>query len=270
MLLPAMPQDSHALVALDGAQGLVIGAAALTRAIRPLPVPGPGLMIHVIPPCRGHGVASALYKSAVDLARSQSAEAVYAAQRVEFDGPEMEAWRRLGFEVCETVEEHEVPVAEFETRLAGLVERFRRQGRIPAEAHIAPLFAVNRDDVLQLHLTTMGGDRASLERKLSGQGDGAFHLGLSRVLLLGGRVVGCVLAHRTSQSVFTVDATILAREVRGGWANVWLKLEASRGAPPGVTHFHYTTFDHYTDTRRFTQKLGGVTVRKQALMYRPL
>ncbi len=270
MLLPAMPQGSHALVAIDGAHGLVVGAAALTGVMRPLPLPGPGLMIHTIPPCRGQGVASALCKSAAAVARTQAAQALYAAQRVEFDGPEMEAWRRLGFEVCETVEEHEAPVAQFELRLAPLMERFRREGRIPDGAKIVPLYAANRDEVLQLHLTAMGGDRASLARKLSGQGSGAFHLRLSRVLLVDERVVGCVLAHRTSQSAFTVDATIVAPELRGGWANVWLKLEASRGAPPGVTHFHYTSFDHYTDTRRFTEKLGGVTTLRQALMYRPL
>jgi hypothetical protein len=38
----------------------------------------------------------------------------------------------------------------------------------------------------------------------------------------------------------------------------------------GIQQFEFTTFDHYGDTRRFTEKLGGVTVRTSALMYRPL
>jgi hypothetical protein len=58
--------------------------------------------------------------------------------------------------------------------------------------------------------------------------------------------------------------------LRSGWANAWLKLEAFRGAPEGVTEFRFTSFDHYADTRNFTKKLGGSTVRTTVLMIRPL
>jgi hypothetical protein len=72
-------------------------------------------------------------------------------------------------------------------------------------------------------------------------------------------------------NVAIVDAAIVAPELRGGWANVWLKLEATRAARAlGITHFQFTTFDAYADTRRFTAKLGGATARRWALMYRPL
>jgi hypothetical protein len=72
-------------------------------------------------------------------------------------------------------------------------------------------------------------------------------------------------------SVATVDAAIVAPDLRGGWANVWLKLEATRAARTlGVSHFQFTTFDQYSDTRRFTAKLGGSATRRWALMYKPL
>jgi hypothetical protein len=68
-----------------------------------------------------------------------------------------------------------------------------------------------------------------------------------------------------------VDATILIPEVRGRWADAWLKLEATRGALAlGITHFRFTTFDRYADTRRFTRQLGGAATARWALMYRPL
>jgi hypothetical protein len=52
---------------------------------------------------------------------------------------------------------------------------------------------------------------------------------------------------------------------------VWLKLEATQGALSlGITHFHFTSFDHYADTRRFTEQLGGMTTKRWALMYRRL
>ena len=68
-----------------------------------------------------------------------------------------------------------------------------------------------------------------------------------------------------------VDANILDPSVRGGWANLWLKLEATRGAVGlGIERFVYNTFDHYTDTRAFSEILGGVETRKLMLMHRLL
>ncbi len=241
------------------------------HALRTAPLVGPGVAIHVIEPCRRHGVATALVEALAAEARRRKAQALYSARRVECDGDEFCAWRRLGFEVCETVEEHELPLDQFEPRLAPLVERMRASGRIPADAHIIPLYAANPAAVLQLHLDHMGGERGLLYQKIRGQGPGAFHPRYSRVLMVGDRVAGCILAHRKSRLVAGVDATILIPEVRGGWANVWLKLEATQGALSlGITHFHFTSFDHYADTRRFTKLLGGVTTRKWALMYRNL
>jgi len=271
MLLPAMTGEAYWFVAVDGENQLAIGAAAMTRSRRRQPVVGPGVMIEVIEPCRRAGVGSALCDALLKSAAQQGSRALYAGRKVEYDGDEMLGWQRLRFEICETVEEHLLPLAGFAPRLAPLVEWFRKQGGIPQEAQIIPLHAANRADVLQLHLDHMGGDRESLYQRLSGRGAGAFHPRYSRVLLLGDRTVGCILAHRTSPHVAVVDANILAPEVRGGWANIWLKLEATEGAQSlGITHFQYTSFDHYADTRLFTSKLGGATTRKWALMYRLL
>lgn len=271
MLLPMMPTDSHFLVALDRTHGLVIGAAGMTHSRRTVPLLGPGAMIEVIEPCRAHGVGRALCNALCTLAAGQATRALYAAQRCEYDGPVMQLWRRLSFTICETVEEHELPLAEFVPRLAPLLERFRRQGRIPVDAQIVPLYAADPARVLQLHLDHLGGDRASLYRRIRGEGRQPFHPRYSRVLMIGERPAGCILAHRKSRYVAAVDANIVAPEFRHGWANVWLKLDATQGALSlGITHFHFTTFDQYEDTRSFTAKLGGVTTKRWALMYRPL
>ena len=73
-------------------------------------------------------------------------------------------------------------------------------------------------------------------------------------------VKGCLLAHRSTRETIVVDANIVEPDLRGGWANAWLKIEAFRGAPPGVTGYRFTSFDHYADTRSFTKKLGGRTI----------
>jgi hypothetical protein len=91
------------------------------------------------------------------------------------------------------------------------------------------------------------------------------------VLLVDGKVVGCILAHRKDADTAIVDADVVKSCLRGGWANIWLKLEATRGALRlGIKNFEFTSFDHYTDTRSFTKKMGGVTVQTTLLMVKSL
>jgi N-acetylglutamate synthase-like GNAT family acetyltransferase len=271
MLLSTTSADARQFVAIDRLHGLVIGAAAVTSACRPWPIPGPGAMLHVIPPCRQCGVGSELCSALIAVARDHGMGAIYAARKSPEEGEETLGWQRLGFTPCETIEEHELPLDQFVPRLEPLMARFRRQGRIPALARIVSLYEADREQVLRLHLDHLGGDRDSLHKKFSGHGPGAFHPRYSRVLLVGDQIVGCILAHRQSPSVAVVDANIVTPEFRGGWANLWLKLEATQGALAlGITHFHFTTFDHYADTRSFTAKLGGVLTRRLVLMHRRL
>jgi hypothetical protein len=271
MLLGMFPEPSDRFVAVDGARGLVVAAAGAAHALRTTPLVGPGVAVHVIQPCRRQRIGAALVEALAAAAHQRQAQALYSAQRIELDGAEFHAWRGLGFDVCETVEQHELPLDQFVPRLAPLVEHLRQRDRIPPDARIVPLYAANPAAVLQLHLDHLGGDRGVLYQKIRGVGPGAFHPRYSRVLLVGPRVVGCILAHRASRRVAAVDATILVPEVRGGWANVWLKLEATQGAQSlGITHFHFATFDHYADTRRFTELLGGMTTKRSALMVRRL
>ncbi|MCA9236380.1 MAG: hypothetical protein KDA44_12980 [Planctomycetales bacterium] len=267
MLLPPIGEARQLVVAIDAAQNLIIGAAAATRARREKSPVGPGMALHVIPPCRQVGVGRALLVELVRGARDAGDEAIYLSQRIDEAGDDFSAWRALGFEVVETVEYHDLPVAGFAPRLAPIVEWLRRHDRIPADACIVPLYAADREGVLQLHLRHLGGDRDALQARLRGSAPDAFHPRYSRVLTVGDRIAGCVLAHRTSLTVAEVDAVIVAPDLRNDWANAWLKLEACRGAEAiGITHFHFASFDHYQDTRLFTSQLGGVTTRKQALM----
>ena len=183
----------------------------------------------------------------------------------------MRGWTWLGFAACETVEQHTLPLTQFESQLAPLVDRMRERRRIPAHAQIIPLYHANLPAVLRLHLDNMGGDRGQLYRKLRGQGVGAFHPRYSRVLAVDGKIKGCILAHRRDRDTAIVDADIIDPSIRGGWANVWLKLEATRGAISlGIKNFQFTSFDHYVDTRSFTKKLGGETTDVSVLMYRPI
>lgn len=269
MLLPQLREDAAYLVAVEGKRRRVIGAAGMTQSCRPQPFPGPGILIEVIEPCRRHGVGRALLSGIKELARQAfHAEVLYAAHRVELGSEEMERWKWMHFVPIETVQEHSLPIEQFELRLGPVFERMRARGHIPAGAEIVPLYQANAAAVMQLHLDHMGGDRRELYEKLRGHGVGVFLPRHSRVLLVDGRVRGCVLGQRIDKDTVRVEANIIDPALRGGWANVWLKLEAARNAPLGIKQFTFTSFDHYTDTRSFSGKLGGTTTRTTGLMVR--
>jgi hypothetical protein len=183
----------------------------------------------------------------------------------------MRGWQWLGFSVSETVAEHELAMVDVETRLAPLAQRMARDGRIPPGVQVVSLYAADPAAVVRLHLDNLGGDHDTLLRRMRGQAPDSFHPRYSLALTLGSRTIGCLLAHRDSPRAFVIDAVIVDPHFRSGWANLLLKLEAARRArPTGATHIVFRTFDRYTDTRRFTEKLGGIVTRREALMQRPI
>ncbi len=272
MLLSAPVETfEYLLVAESGDPARVVAAAGLTTSVRPKPPVGPGVALHVIEPARRQGIGKELIKRLAAHAVERGAESVYATQKVASDSQEQLAWEALGFSICETVEHHELLLDEFEPQLAPLHDRMRQRGKIPDSARIIPLFEADLAEVVRLHLATMGGDRTTLLQKLRGEVPESFSPRYSRVLLIDGKVMGVILGHRVSREIVHVDANIVAPEIRGGWANVWLKLEATQGALQwGIKKFVFSTFDHYIDTRSFTDRLRGITVREMVLMHLPL
>src|SRR5689334_20511195 len=118
MLLPEMQNTALTVVATTGPEELVIGAAAMTGSCRTQPLTGPGVALEVIKPCRRRGVAKAFIGTLETTARQMfAAEAIYAAKRVDEGSEEMEHWQRLGFSAVDTVEEHALPIEQFEPRL---------------------------------------------------------------------------------------------------------------------------------------------------------
>lgn len=272
MLLPTFADSmGFGLVADAGLPPRVVAAAGLTRSIRPTPLVGPGISVHVIKPFRRRGIGRSLVSQLAAHASANGARALYAANKIPLGNEEFRSWQALGFSVCETVVDHDLPLDEFELQLAPLYDRMQQRGKIPASARIIPLFEADASEVVNLHLSELGGDSATLLQRLRGEAPESFAPRHSRVLLLDDRVVGFILGHRIAKDVVHVDANVLAPEIRGGWANVWLKLEATRSAREwGIQKFVFSTFDHYADTRSFTEKLHGVNVRTMVLMYLPL
>jgi GNAT superfamily N-acetyltransferase len=250
----------------------VVGAGALWTRCRPsATASGPGVGLEVISPCRRQGLGRSLLRAVVAQVRSEGHAGLYAARRVDLADASFPAWQALGFRVAETAVAHEVSVEALRARLGPLADWLRQRGAIPAAVGLQPLLRVSADAVVDLHTAHLGGDRDDLRRRVRGQGPNGFHPRYSQALLLGDRVIGCLLARRSGPQSAAVDAVIVAPDHRHAWANVLLKLETARAAAGlEVRHLQFTTFDQYDDTRKFADQLGGKILHTRALLYLPL
>ena len=133
---------------------------------------------------------------------------LYASHKVDVESDEFQGWRRLKFEPVETVQHHELMIDALIPRLLAAVTSLKRSGQVPDGARIVPLYAADREAVLDLHTSHLGGDRDALRARLHGRTTDAFHPRYSRVLLVDDRICGCLLAHRTGRDVAAVDVDL--------------------------------------------------------------
>lgn len=265
-----LPQAVHhgcgcdVLVATVGAaRRQVIGAIAIEPQMRAQPHLGPRVALHVIPPWRRRGVGRSLLNAAAIISAARKADALYAWSKVRPDSDETAAWRGLGFTHAIESSLTRVSAERVMEVLRPVVDRLLKRRYIPAEAQIIPLEQANPDDVARLVTTCLAGAGAEsiLKRRLIGRHPNPLEPRLSKALLYKDRVAGVMLGSPIDSRVGLVEANVLHPMVRGGWANVWLKLETTREArDAGYDAFLYETHSQHGDTRALTRRLGGTIV----------
>jgi len=265
MLLPEAIHHGcgcDALVATDDETSRqVIGAVAISPTMRRTPRPGPNVALHVIEPWRRRGVGRALLDAAADLAAARGAQALYAWHPLNPHGASADAWRALGFDQPLDCPLNRIDATRTVELLQPLFDRLQRRGGIPAEARIVFLREADPDQIVDLVTTYLAGVgiREKLKDRLLGSHPAPVDPVLSRVLLHGDQVVGVMLARPLNSHTVVVEVNVVHPRVRGRWANVWLKLDAtSRARDLGFTTFIYETYQHHADTAKLTSRLEGV------------
>jgi len=265
MLLPeAIHHDCgcDALVATDDeASRRVIGAVAVSPMMRRTPRPGPNVALHVIEPWRRRGVGGALLNAAANLAAARGAQALYAWKPLNPEGVETPSWRGLGFDQVINCPLNRIDATRTVELLQPLYDRLQRRGEIPEEARMVCLQEANPDEVVDLATTYLAasGARGKLKDRVLGRHPAPLDPILSRVLLHRERVVGVMLGRPVHAHTALVEVNVVHPAVRGRWANVWLKLDAtSRARDLGLTTFIYETYQHHADTAKLTSRLDGV------------
>lgn len=281
----ADPSHVHVATAMLDGYGphpRVIGAVATSASHRGAPIQWPRVAMHVISPLRRRGVATALLNAAAaaeaqrglgrDIDGTPRPIALAAWSLIEPNSPSVGIWQTMGFIGRARLAEHNVSLEAAEARLAPLLDQMRAGDWIPADAQVIPLGRVTSqqlEQVVQLHLEYLGGTPEQLRRQIGTGERGSFDRDLSLVLLRGGRVVGFTLGGMVSAGVCGIDANVLERAHQLGWANLLLKLTATRLLlERGVNTVRFQSCDHHTDTRKITRMLGGTLQRESWLMYR--
>ena len=89
--------------------------------------------------------------------------------------------------------------------------------------------------------------------------------------MLGEHVVGFTLGRVRPGGVCEFDANVIDPSLRLGWANLWLRLEASEyNLGRGIHTLRYTALQQHTDTHMAGQRMGARLVRTLVQMRREL
>lgn len=250
--------------------GRIIAAAALSPRSRTHPEPGPRVAVHVIPPARGQGIGHALVDACASVAKSEGAGALYAWSPITHDAPEAHAWNRLGFDQSCHVLEARADLARALAYLTPYYDRVVADGWIPHNARLVPLNRADPAEVARLQVQHLGGQLDELVSRISGRVPPPYHPEMSPVILVDGRVKAFTLALPLPGGVALAESTVVDPSLRGGWANLWLKVAgASASLRLGLHTLLYYTYDRHTDTRKLGRQVGG-SIRDLIEPYRML
>jgi hypothetical protein len=205
-------------------------------------------------------VGRGLLETCAAAARAEGAAALYAWGPVEKDGEAARSWASLGFDRACHVLEARADLADALEYLRPFFERVLEEKWIPPEARLLPLTRAEPAEVARLHVEQLGGEFETVVRRVRGDTPPPYHPDMSPVILMNGRVMAFTLALPLPGGVAMAESTVVHPSLRGGWANLWLKVAGARASLAlGLRTLLYYTYDRHTDTRKLGRQVGGST-----------
>lgn len=258
------------LVATSADSKTVVGSAALVPGMT-RPLPGLKMALRVARPFRRRGVATALVHLAMAESLRKRMKALYAIQAVAPESEEARGWKWLKFAGQVVCQHYELDPKQFCDQISPLVRRMQGHGWIPQEARIVTLAEAPIEPVADLSTRYVGGFPRTVRARLQGHGPHAFCRVRSKVLMLGKRVVGILLANPTAPDISSVDSVAVVPELRLGWANLFLKHHAAEEAVNAGRHvIRFVAYDIHEDTHSLAKLVGARLSKRQFIPYREL
>ena len=248
----------------------VIAAAVLSKWPCLSEPPGFRFAIRVAEPYRRRGVGQALVQCAAEHARRLGHGTLYLWTGLAENDPQLPAWTGLGFTGRQTLNQYEMDLEQAMTVMEPIYQRMISRNRIPAEAKVIPLRDAPIQPVIRMYRQHFTGRPRRLVSRIRGHGPDPFEPDLSKVLLLGNRVVGVLLDRWETLDVGIVDAMVIDPELRGGWANLLLKMAVAKDSmQAGCRTIRFNAHDIHRDTRRAAERIGSTMLKSKVILYRP-
>ena len=213
--------------------------------------------IYVASNWQSRGVGVVLVRGLINEAREANASELVAGSLVKEAGAVEKFLTAFGFNRRIRITEYEDKTERLREIFTPLYERYTARHKMPAGARMVSLDEAPMEEVRDLVLNNLGGLPHGITRRLQ-DGPGGYDRNLSVVLTIDGKVKGALLA-RVVNGVKVTDAMMVAPEMRGSWASLFIKqasLEKTMAA--GIETVRYSVDEKkHPDTVKQAKRTGA-------------
>ena len=213
--------------------------------------------IRVANPWMSRGVATSLVRGLMTDAREADASELVTGALSEEGGIVDKLLTPMGFDRRIRLTTYEDKVERLREIFTPLYERYTVRHKMPAAAKLVSLDEAPLEEVRNLVLRHLGGLPLGISRRLR-EGPRGYDRDLSVVLMMDGKVMGVLLA-RIENGVKVTDVVVVAPEMRGSWANLFIKqasLEKTIAAGIEITRYSADVQKH-PDTAKQGLRTGA-------------
>ena len=172
----------------------------------------------------------------------------------------------IGFNRKLRLTEYEQKVERFGEIFTPISERYKARHKIPEGAKLVSLDEAHLEEVRELILHNLGGLPHGITRRLQSGPDG-YDRDLSVVLTIHGKVKGALLS-RNEKGINVTDTMVVAPEMRGGWASLFLKQASfERSVAAGIEIIRYSADEKkHPDTVKQAARTGAKIIGYKVIL----
>ena len=268
MLPELRGQPAELLVAREG--GEIVGAVAVVWESWTRPAGFP-FAVHVLPGARRRGVARALVGAALDLIDGET-DGLWSLGNVVEDSDGAAFLRGCGFEGRKRILHFHMETTVFHAHMTRIVERLRRNNRIPDAARAIALRDARLDEVAQLVARELGSSPHRLHDRfkaaMAGTDPNGIDLDHSTVVMEGEHIAGALLC-RWNAAYAIIEANVVAPAWRNTYVNaLQLQTSTERGFLDGSVNFRFDCDETIRDSMNLALRGTGEPLTSEARFYR--
>lgn len=266
-LLPSLAHPESVVLTATDRDGVLLGAGGVLWRGWNQPAGLPA-WIEVLPDSRRQGVGRALLRSLAALGAAES-DRLWALNPVDEASPAAAFARACGADAAKRHLYFEAQGDAFTAEMAGILDRLRGAGRVPADLTIAPLSAANVEQVKWLIVEQMAAAPPRLEATLArglAEPPATAPVDRERSCVLttpDGTVAGALLTRRVpGEDVSEVVCNVVDPRWRRGFANpLLLHAFTAKSLAQGCTRMRFDCDEDVRDTVRLARRSGATQLR---------